>query len=352
MKNIKILLFTLLASGFALQSCASDDDNNGTIEETGSYKDGIFVLNEGAMGSNNAEVTFFKNGNVTQNLFKTVNPTLNLGNVATSILFEDNDAYIVVNMSNKIEVVHATTFESKGTISSNVNNPRYIAADDQKIYVTNWADASNPNDDFISVFRRSDLAFEKKIDVVEGPDQILIENNKLVIAHSGGWSNGNSVSIYNLATNTLENITVGDVPSAMVEEDGIVYVLCSGVTWGGTPSAGKLVKINLNSNAVAQTINFQEGQNPKFLVEDNNQLYYTLNNQVFRVGTQDIALPSTALFTHNATYTYSFNVLNGAIYIGDAKDFASNGEVKYYSLNGTLLGNFSTGIGPNFITPN
>lgn len=352
MKNIKTLLFALLATSFTLQSCSSDDDNINSIEQNGTYKDGIFVLNEGAMGSNNAEVTFFKNGIATQNLFKTVNPTLNLGNVATSLLFEDNDGYIVVNMSNKIEVVHTTTFESKGSISSNLNNPRYIAADDNKIYVTNWGDASNPNDDFISIFRRSDLAFEKKIDVKEGPDQILIENNKLVVAHSGGWSNGNSVSIYNLATNTLENITVGDVPSALVEKNGTVYVLCSGITWGGTPSAGKLVKINLNSNSISHTINFQEGQNPRFLAEENNQLYYTLNNKIYRLETQENVLPQTALFTSDATYIYSFNINNGAIYIGDAKDFASNGEVKYYSLAGNLLGNFSTGIGPNFIISN
>lgn len=352
MKNIKTLLFALLATSFTLQSCSSDDDNNNPIEQNGSYKDGIFVLNEGAMGSNNAEVTFFKNGAATQNLFKTVNPTLNLGNVATSILFEDNDGYIVVNLSNKIEVVHATTFESKGTITANLNNPRYIAADDNKIYVTNWGDATNPDDDFISVFRRSDLAFEKKIDVKEGPDQILIENNKLVISHSGGWSNGNSVSIYNLATNTLENITVGDVPSAMVEENGIVYVLCSGITWGGTPSAGKLVKINLNTNSVTQTINFADGQNPRFLVEENNQIFYTLNNQVYRLALQDNTLPQNALFAFDATYIYAFNIHNGAIYIGDAKDFASNGEVKYYSIAGNLLGQFSTGIGPNFIAYN
>ena len=352
MKNFKTLLFTLLATSFTLQSCSSDDDINDHPEYESTYRPGIFILNEGAMGSNNAEITLFKNGTATQNIFKTVNPNLNLGNVATSILFDKNEGYIVVNMSNKIEVVDSYTFRTKGTITSNIENPRHIVADDTKIYVTNWGDASNPNDDFISIFRRADLAFEKKINVVEGPDQILLENNKLVIAHSGGWSNGNSVSIYNLNTNALDNITVGDIPSAMVEEDGTVYVLCTGITWGGTPSAGKLVKINLNNNSVTQTINFQDGQNPNYLAEENDQIYYTLNNQVFRMGLQDTTLPQNPLFTHNATYAYSFNIDNGTIYIGDAKDFASNGEVKYYSLTGTLLGSFSTGIGPNKIAFN
>lgn len=350
MRNFKTLFFTLIASTFALQSCSSDDDG-GNLHENGAYKDGIFVLNEGAMGSGNAEVTFFKNGISKQDVFRSTN-NQPLGNVATSLHFDDNKTYIVVNLSNRIEVVNEHDFTSIATISSNLNNPRYIATDNQNLYVTNWGDASDPNDDFISVFRKSDLAFVKKIDVKEGPDQIIIENNKLVIAHSGGWSNGNSVSIYNISTNTLNNVIVGDVPHSIVEENGFVYVLCSGITWGGTPSAGKIVKLNLNTNTIAQTINFAEGENPRFLVEENDQLYYTLNNGIYKLSTQATTLPTSPLFTSNATYIYSFNVIDGAIYVGDAKDFASNGEVQYYSLTGNVLGRFSTGIGPNFITAN
>lgn len=351
MKKLTFLLIALFSSSLALQSCSSDDDGI-KPEEIGDYSNGIFVLNEGAMGSNNAEVTYFKNGIATPNIFKTVNPHQNLGNVATSITFEDNVGYIVVNMSNKIEVVNAATFASQGTITSHLDNPRYAAVDDQNLYVTNWGDASNPNDDYIAVYKRSDLSFVKKIEVAEGPEQLLIENDKVVIAHAGGWSNGNSISIYNINSNSLENITVGDIPNALVEEDGMVYVLCSGITWGGTSSAGKLVQLNLANNRITKTIDFEAGQNPRFLVEENDQLYYTLNNGVYRVGTQATILPTTPLFTSNASYIYSFNIIGSQIYIGDAKDFASNGEVHYYNLAGNRIGSFSTGIGPNMISEN
>lgn len=351
MRNFKTLFYALSVSIVTLQACSSDDDTPITEQNT-EYKEGIFVLNEGSMGSSNAEVTFYKNGTASQNIFKTVNPKLTLGNVATSMHFDDKKGFIVVNLSNKIEVVEENTFRSIGTISSNLNNPRYITSDNQNIYITNWGDASNPNDDFVAVFRKADLSFVKKINVVEGPDKILVENNKLVIAHSGGWSNGNSVSIYNLTSNVLENIEVGDVPNGMVEEDGFVYILCSGVTWGGTPSSGKLVKLNLATNSITQTIDFPDGQNPQFLVEENNQLYYTLNNSIYSLSTQATNLPTSALFTSNATYIYSFDIINNTIYIGDAKDFSSYGEVQYYSLSGNILGKFGTGIGPNFITKN
>jgi len=351
MRNFKTLLFALIASTIALQSCSSDDSPTNNENEI-VYKNGIFTLSEGAMGSNNAEVTFYKNGTATQNIFKTANPTLNLGNVATDLFFENDKAYIVVNLSNKIEVVQSDNFKTIATITNNLNNPRYIASDNQNIYVTNWGDAANANDDYISVFKKADLSFVKKIDVAEGPDKILVKNNQLIIAHSGGWSNGNSVSFYNLSSNTLKNIVVGDVPSAIVEDNGTAYVLCSGITWGGTPSAGKIVKLNIDTQSITQTINFNEGENPRFLVKDNNQLYYTLNNKVFGTTKQATTLPNTPLFTSDASYIYSFNVLNNIIYIGDAKDFASNGDVKYYSTAGSLLGSFTTGIGPNIITHN
>lgn len=351
MKKIKTLLFAAIAASFALQSCSNDDGINESENQAGSFKNGIFVLNEGSMGNNNAEITFFKDGVTTQQIFRTQNPTLNLGNVAQSILFDDDFAYIVVNGSNKIEVVDSKTFQSKTTITSNLNNPRYAEEDNNYLYVSNWGDPSNPSDDYIAVYRLSDFAFVQKIEVAEGPEQILIENNKLIIAHAGGWNNGNSITIYHLGTNTKQNIVVGDIPSALVEENDHVYVLCSGITWGGTPSAGKLVKINLLNNQITQTLEFTSGENPRFLVkDDNNKLYYTLENKVYQMNLNANALPERELFTSDATYIYSFNVLNNAIYVGDAKDFASNGVVKYYSTAGNYLGKFSTGIGPNFIT--
>ena len=88
------------------------------------------------------------------------------------------------------------------------------------------------------------------------------------------------------------------------------------------------------------------------MAKDNNQLYYTLNNKIYNISQQATTLPNTALFTVDATYIYSFNVLNNIICVGDAKDFASNGEVKYYSPTGSLLGSFATGVGPNKIIYN
>lgn len=351
MKNFKQLIALLTISTVGLTACTNSDDSDKTTFND-QYRNGIIVLNEGAYGRGNASVTFYKEGVAIQNIFKTANPTKNLGNVAQNIVTKDGQAYIVVNGSNKIEIVNASTFISEATITSELNNPRYIAIDEQNIYVSNWGDPSIATDDYIAVFRRADYALVNKISVKEGPDRLILNNNKLVIAHSGGWSNGNSVTIYNTKNNEIKNLIVGDIPNDLASNNNDVYVLCAGITYADEPTAGKLVKLNLNTSEVAQTLNFNINQHPGYLAINNNEIYYTLNKNVYKTTSNANALPQNALFTSNASYIYGLAITNNAIYITDAKDFTSNGEVKYYSLTGSLLGSFATGIGPNTVLSN
>lgn len=350
MKNIKLFIALLTASTLGLTACTNSDDSDKTTFNN-EYRNGILVLNEGAYGRSNASITFYKEGVASQNIFKTVNPTKTVGNVAQDILVKEGKAYIVVNGSNKIEIVDASTFVSEATITSELSNPRYIAIDEQNIYVSNWGDPSVSTDDYIAVFRRADNALVNKIDVKEGPDRLILKNNKLVITHSGGWSNGNSVSILNTRNNKLENFFVGDIPNDLAVNNNDVYVLCSGITYDGE-TGGKLVQINLNTNEITQTLDFNSNQHPGYITIYNNEIYYNLGNTIYKAPTNPTSLPENALFTANATYLYGFTITNNAIYIADAKDFTSNGEVKYYSLTGSLLGSFATGIGPNTIIYN
>ena len=346
MKNFKLFITLLTASALGLTSCTNSDDSDKTTFND-EYRNGILVLNEGAYGRSNASITFYKDGIATQNIFKTVNQTKVLGNVAQNIIVKEGKAYIVVNGSNKIEVVDASSFVSEATITSELSNPRYIAIDEQNIYVSNWGDPSVSTDDYIAVLRKSDYALVNKISVKEGPDRLILKNNKLVITHSGGWNNGNSVTIYDTRNNNIKNFFVGDIPNDLVVNNNDVYVLCAGITYGAEETGGKLVQINLTTNEVTETLNFNQDQHPGFIAIHNNELYYTLNKSIYKTPTNTTSLPKNPIFTANVTSLYGFNIVNNAIYIADAKDFASNGEVKYYSLTGSLLGSFATGIGPN-----
>ena len=350
MKFSKLILTALLGS-FFLFSC-TDDDNGGN--PLGDYDNGVLILNQGGFGNGNASVSYLSEDMNTfqNNIFSLVNPSIILGDTAQDIGFYNDLAYIVLNASNKIEVVNRYTMVHIATISTGLSNPRYIAFANGKGYVTNWGNGTNANDDFIAVLNLSNNSVASTISVAEGPEKIIEEDNKLYVAHSGGFNYGNTISVINTSTNTVATtITVGDVPNSLEEENGILYVLCGGKSvWSGAESAGKLVKINLSTNTVSGSIDFAETtDHPSNLVIENNRLYYTLDSDIFRMNLSATTLPTEALFstTSQGVYgVYSFAVENNKIYVGDALDYSSNGKVYVYSLTGALLSSKTVGVIP------
>ena len=350
MKFSKLILTALLGS-FFLFSC-TDDDNGGN--PLGDYDNGVLILNQGGFGNGNASVSYLSEDMNTfqNNIFSLVNPSIILGDTAQDIGFYNDLAYIVLNASNKIEVVNRYTMVHIATISTGLSNPRYIAFANGKGYVTNWGNGTNANDDFIAVLNLSNNSVASTISVAEGPEKIIEEDNKLYVAHSGGFNYGNTISVINTSTNTVATtITVGDVPNSLEEENGILYVLCGGKSaWSGAESAGKLVKINLSTNTVSSSIDFAETtDHPSNLVIENNRLYYTLDSDIFRMNLSANTIPTEALFstTSQGVYgVYSFAVENNRIYVGDALDYSSNGKVYVYSLTGALLSSKTVGVIP------
>ncbi|MFD1079534.1 YncE family protein, partial [Longispora fulva] len=191
----------LLVLGAFLASCSSEE----IIKEPapdGAYADGFFVLNEGNFLSGNASVSFIENsGEVSHSIFKNANSGADLGDTATDLQFYEDYAFIVVNVSNKIEVVDRYTFESVATIDNGLANPRKISFSNGTAYVTNWGDASDPGDDFITVFDAETFQQSQIVPVAEGPENMLVENSRLFIVHLGGWGFNNIITVINTATN-------------------------------------------------------------------------------------------------------------------------------------------------------
>ena len=110
MTKFKSIALIALAGVF-LQSCSNDDDGPNNDPENGNYSKGVFILNEGGFNSANAEITYFdptkdvSTTNPIQEIFKTANAGAQLGSVGQSMYFKGNKAYIVLNVSNKVEVV-------------------------------------------------------------------------------------------------------------------------------------------------------------------------------------------------------------------------------------------------------
>jgi YVTN family beta-propeller protein len=343
------LILTAIAGSLLFVSCSDDDSKD---VPSGAYDNGVLILNQGKFLGGNSSVSFLSDAlAIENNIFSSVNNGAVLGDTGQDIGLEGDLAYIVLNVSNKIEIVNRYTFAKVATISTGLTNPRYIAFEDGKGYVTCWGDGTVATDDYVAVIDLASNTIVSNIPVAEGPERIVEENGKLYVAHSGGYNYGNTVSVIETSGNTVtKTITVGGVPNSLDVENGSLYVLSGGLpSWSGAETPGQLDVINLNDNTVTKTIAFAAATHPSNLVVKGSSLFYTISNGIYTTSTATATLPTTPLFTteEQGVYgVYSFAVEDGRIYVGDAVDYESNGKVLVYSTTGTLVNSFEVGVVP------
>lgn len=316
------------------------------------YTDGILVLNEGGFSGNTASVSFIGNGAVQNNIFNTANGGAELGVIGQSMAFKDGKAYIVLNVSGKLVIANSTTFVEEASIEEGLENPRYTAFHGNNAYITCWGDAGDSDDDYVAVINLADNTITSTIALTEGVERIITIGDKLYVAHQGGYGQGNQVSVINAVTNTVETtITVGDVPNSMIEKDGFLYVLCAGnPSWAPTETAGKLVKIDLADNTVAQTIDFPAATHPNNLEVYGSDFYYTIDKDIFKKEIAETTLPEAPLFSINpqgAYGIYGFDIIDNKLYVADAVDYIAAGGVFIYELDGVFGQQYTVGVIPN-----
>lgn len=347
--------FGLLALILLLNSC-SDDEDCCVIppgEEKEAFEDGIFVLNEGNFGSGNSSVSFIneETGEVQSQIFNSVNGT-SLGDTAQSIYLSEELAFIILNVSNTIEIVDRNTFETVGQISANLQNPRFATVSGNSLYVSNWGDATNPDDDYVAVFNLSDYSFDSSIAVAEGPEKIVADNGSVYTAHKGGYNFNDIISVINTSTNEVSTeIEVGDVPTSMIVDGSNLIVLSAGKpSYADVETAGSLSVVDLNMNTVLSTAEFPTSSiHPGNLIKSDESYYFTVGKAVYEYQSGG-DLPSGPKFRmEEVASLYGFNAKEGMLYAASANaSFTGNGQVFVYDAsNGSLLNTYEAGINPN-----
>lgn len=314
-------------------SCSNDDNGDDFILPEGDYKTGILVTNEGPFNNGTGTVTFVSEDFTTteQAIFNKVNNE-DLGNIVQAMGFDQNLAYIIVNVSNKINVVDRSTFAKVGEITEGLNNPRFFAVINGKGYVSNWGDTADVTDDFIAVVNLESNSVEGTIPVALGPEKLLAHDDVLYVAHNGAFATNNVVSVINSLTGSVTNeITVGDIPNSMqVDNAGNLWVLSSGnPSYLGAETGGVLSKINMATGGVVN-LDFETTEHPGSLNIDGGSLYYQMGGAVYKMDVSSNALPSEGYLLGKSFYNMTLN--NGMLYGTDAMDYASNGSLSIYDI--------------------
>ena len=191
------LLVVLLAA-----SCREDDtiiypSEHNIGEVTHTKYAGLYILNEGNMGSNKATLDFLDldSGKYYRNIYPSRNPNQikELGDVGNDVQIYGNSLWIVINQSNKVEVANAHTAVSRGHVD--IPNCRYLAFQGKYAYVSSYVGKISEKSVLGAVYK-VDTATLKVVDkctVGYQPEELVVQDGKIYVANSGGYNGMSSL---------------------------------------------------------------------------------------------------------------------------------------------------------------
>ena len=371
MKKYLLGLAVLLMGTAVMTSCSDDNDGPETYLQV--YSTGAYVVNSGNM-YNKIESSLtaidYASSTATQNVFKTANGR-SLGNTANDGIVYGNKIYLAVDKENTIEVIDKKTKQSIKQIKTTDllgkaegAEPRHIIADGGKVYFTTYGG-------YVAAVDTTSFALQKKWQVGNYPEGLVIGNGNLYVANSNYGAGGGNISCINLSNDNVKTKNIEGVnnPTGIYYASNVLYVLDNPV-YGPAPDYAAT-----GENAL-RAVSFAEGKSQK--VADGN---YAVCVTPGAATTRDVEVVRPHFFVLNAPYggTPSVSVLvagstqpqamtlsempvspcgifvdplNGHIFVlsyrlGDSgyADYNGNGYVVEYDRAGQKLHEYETGVG-------
>lgn len=311
---------------------------------------GVFIANEGSFNAANASLSYFNpdSGKMYNNVFKSVNGE-DLGSIANSITIHDTLAFIIVNNSDKIEIISINTFRRITTIPLPAgSSPRNLVIfDNSKGYVSNLYKNN------CSIIDLNSLRVTGSIPTGANPEGLVIANSKLYVANSG-FGNGNTISVISTLTDQLiDSIQVGDNPISIVKDESeYVYILCSGSygvwTDPNDDTPGGVWKINPFTDMVTDSL-IIEGHPSRLCLNENKNGYFINGSLISEFDCQSMQLVDSSLASGNF-YGLNYDKFSKKIYALDPKDyFSQNGELIIFDKSGNEQARYEVGLVPGTV---
>ncbi|MBQ0056543.1 MAG: hypothetical protein KBT20_02700 [Bacteroidales bacterium] len=327
---------------------------------------GLYLLNEGNMGSNHSTLDYLDllTGTYHRNIYAQRNPSVvrELGDVGNDIQVYGSRLWMVINCSNKVEVARVSDAVRLGQVD--VPNCRYVAFAGGYAYISSYVGpvALGGDVQLGRVYKVDTLTLQKVDSVTVGyqPEQMAVVGDRLYVANSGGYRlpvYDNTLSVVRLSSFAEEcRIRVG-VNLHRVESDRY------GQLW--VSSRGNYADIPPRLYCLAMTARHE------YAVVDSLELSVSdmqvTGDTLWYFGKpSSSAGPSYGIIdvrTHRAIDTHLFDgVLSARIampygilvdrhtrdfYLMDAKNYVSNGELLHFLPDGRLDWRMRTGDIPS-----
>ena len=338
---------------------------------------GMYVLNEGNMGSNKASIDYLDldenkpTVHYLRNIYSERNPNVvkELGDVGNDIKIYGSKLWIVVNVSNKVEV--ATADSCKRITQINIPNCRYLAFKDGFAYVSSYVGPVKLDQDapLGMVYKVDTVDLKKKDSVVVGyqPEELCIVDNKLYVANSGGYrapNYDNTLSEIDLTTfKEIRKIKVGlNLHHCQVDHYGQIWVTSRG-NYNDVPS--RIYWLYKGHNQLYEVIDSIDTPVSGLSIVGDSLYYYgsawnsatatnTISYGLINVRTHQTI--ETNLFSSpevksiTMPYGIMVNPIERDFYLMDAKNYVSSGSLLHFKPDGTHNFTVQTGDIPGHAT--
>ena len=365
MKNkVIILLVALALIGCREESVVPPGEKEHAGEAEQTTIAGLYLLNEGNMGSNKATLDYYDyaTATYTRNMYASVNPNvaMELGDVGNDLQIYGTRLYAVINCSNKVEVMDAKTGRRIGQV--NIPNCRYIRFQGPYAYVTSYAGPVqiNPNYEQLGYVARFDTASLQLIDrclVGFQPDELEIVGNTMFVANSGGYMVPNyehTVSVIDLNTFTeTRRIDVAiNLHRIRADRYGQLWVTSRGDYYDMPP---KLYCLNAGTLSVVDELEVAVsdldivGDSLYFCADSWSNFSQSSTVSYGIVDVRTHQLVSTGFITDGTDaqiskpYGLKVHPVTRDIYVTDAKDYVTPGMLYCFSPDGIKKWNVRTG---------
>ena len=332
---------------------------------------GMYLLNEGNMGSNKATIDYldFSKGIYIRNIYGERNPNVikELGDVGNDIQVYGNRLYAVINCSHKVEVMDLRTCRRIGQID--IPNCRYIRFHGDKAYISSYVGpvSIDPNAQLGAIFEvdTATLRITRQVTVGYQPEEFEIIGDFLYVANSGGYrapEYDSTLSVVDLTDfRQVKKIPVCVNPHRVRKDQyNRLWITSRGDHKDVQP---QLVCLSMLHNTTPYYTTLHHISPSEMVIVGDSMYFYgahwsdeTMSNQItYGVFNIHDTLPveeqevGSSLITDGTEknikipYGIQVNPYNGDIYITDAKNYVSSGQLHCYSREGKRKWSVRTG---------
>jgi len=348
-RYIHLLLLIIILASCSKQPIREQTLDSNPTDTTSlpiTYENGIFVINEGNFNWGNASISYigYDGKTTVQNIFQKANFRM-LGDVAESMKIYGKLGYIVINNSNRIEIVDFRTFKSVKTISG-IFSPRHIEfVDSTKAYITSLQKG-------ISILDLHTNEISGSIPVDGWTENLVLFGHYMFVAAIGDYREPSSLRssrILVIDTDTdqiIDSIPTGKEPIGLtMDNKQMIWVLCSGgYDFFEIPS---IIRIDPAKRKIMEVLKFPTSQTVPSRLSMNTMgdTLYFLNGGIFQMPVHAKGVPALPLINSNGRLFYGLTIhpVTGNIFVSDALDYVQNGNIYQYSPSGSLIGQYAVG---------